>query len=306
MKTPRWFKHKGLLAFFLLPFSGLYWLISRIVFRNRARHVLQSRRKIVCVGNLLAGGVGKTPIVRQIAEFLDAPVVMRGYKQTKNTNYIGDEALMLSRYGLIVHTGDRRSNIILLNKQKAKTPIVMDDGFQNPSIKKDVSVVVVDESLGFGNGFLLPSGPMREGMSGFNRADAVIIMKSGEKPKKHKDLNIPSHIPIFYAENKTVSPYDQDVQIIAFAGIGYPEKFFAQLKNVVYKKAFADHYQYTNDDIKRLFALADKYNAKLVTTEKDWVRLPENVRRIVKYAALDTKIEGAFFDWLKEKLNGDF
>jgi tetraacyldisaccharide 4'-kinase len=305
MKTPKWFERKGPIAILLLSFAGLYYLVSRFVFKLRARRPLESRRKIICVGNLLAGGVGKTPIVRQIAEFLDAPVVMRGYKQTKNTLGVGDEALMLSRYGLIVHTGDRRSNIVLLNKQKAKGPIVMDDGFQNPSIKKDISIVVIDENFGFGNGFLLPAGPMREGVSGFNRADAVIIMKS-DMQTKHKDLKIPANLPVFYAENKTVSPYDENIPMVAFAGIGYPKKFFAKLKNVVYKKAFADHYQYTDDDIKRLFALAEKYNAKLVTTEKDWVRLPENVRGVIKYAALDTVIEGAFFDWLKGRLNGDF
>ena len=305
MKTPKWFERKGPVAILLLPLSGLYYLVSRFVFKMRARHPLESRRKIICAGNLLAGGVGKTPIVRQIAEFIDAPVVMRGYKSTKDTLFVGDEALMLSRYGLIVHTGDRRSNIVLLNKQKAKGPIVMDDGFQNPSIKKDISIIVVDENFGFGNGFLLPAGPMREAVSGFNRADAVIVMKSGGV-KKHKILKIPAGLPIFYAENKTVSPYDEDVPIIAFAGIGYPKKFFDKLKNVVYKKSYSDHYQYTDDDIKQLFALAEKYNAKLVTTEKDWVRLPENVRRTIKYAALDTVIDGRFFDWLKGKLNGDF
>ncbi len=305
MKTPKWFYRKGPVAVLLLPLSGLYYLVSRFVFKMRARHPLESRRKIICVGNLLAGGVGKTPIVRKIAEFIDAPVVMRGYKSTKDTLFVGDEALMLSRYGLIVHTGDRRSNIVLLNKQKAKGPIVMDDGFQNPSIKKDISIVVVDENFGFGNGFLLPAGPMREGVSGFNRADAVIVIKSDAK-KNNKDLKIPSHLPVFYAENKTISPYDEDVPIVAFAGIGYPDKFFDKLKNVVYKKSFADHYQYTDDDIKQLFALAEKYNAKLVTTEKDWVRLPENVRSGIKYAALDTVIDGSFFDWLKGKINGDF
>ena len=303
MKTPKWFLHKGLIAWLLLPFSGLYYLVSKSVFKLRAKHPLVSRRKIICVGNLLAGGVGKTPVVRQIAEFLDAPVVMLGYKQTKKTNGVGDEAMMLARCGINVHTGDRKSNIVLLNKQKSKKPIVMDDGFQNPSIKKDISVVVVDESLGFGNGFLLPAGPMREGVAGLKRADAMIIIKS--KDAKHKDLKIFAGIPVFYAENTTVSPYSDDVSLVAFAGIGYPEKFFNKLKNVVVKKSFADHYQYNESDINQLMKVADKHNAKLITTEKDWVRLPENVRKKIKYATLDTKIDKAFFDWLEERLNGN-
>ena len=303
MKTPRWFLHKNLIALLLVPFSWVYYLVSKSVFGLRAQHPLQSKRKIICVGNILAGGVGKTPIVRQIAEFLDAPVVMRGYKQTEKTSGVGDEALMLAKYGLAVHTGDRKSNIILLNKQKSGSPIVMDDGFQNPSIKKDISIVVIDEDFGFGNGFLLPAGPMREKESGLNRADAVIIMKSGDKNPK-KILKIPAGIPVFYAQNTTISPYE-NVPLIAFAGIGYPNKFFKKLDNVILKKSFADHYQYTDDDIKKLLKLADKHNAKLVTTEKDWVRLPEAVQNKIKYAKLDTKIDKKFFTWLEGKLNGD-
>ena len=304
MKTPIWFGRRGLIAWALLPFSGLYYIANRIVMKMRARHPLVSKRKIICVGNLLAGGVGKTPVVRQIASALDAPVVMRGYKKTKKTSGIGDEALMLSRAGLIVHTGDRKSNIILLNKQRSKKPIVMDDGFQNLSIKKDISVIVIDESIGFGNGFLLPAGPMREGMSGLSRADAIIIMKSnGSKP--HKNLKVPVGIPVFYAENKTVSPYKENVPLVAFAGIGYPKKFFRGLKNVVYKKSFPDHYQYTDSDIKKLLSMAEKHNAKPITTEKDWVRIPKKYQDVIKFAGLDTKIDDKFFDWLGGRLNGD-
>lgn len=302
MKTPRWFLKRSITAWLLLPLSGVYYIGSRLVFKLRARHPLQSKRKVICIGNILAGGVGKTPIVRQVAQFFDAPVVMRGYKQSQKTGNVGDEALMLARYGLNVHTGDRKSNIILLDKQKAKTPIVMDDGLQNPSIKKDVSIIVIDESFGFGNGFLLPAGPMREKMSALENADAIIIIKSY---KKHKTVKVPAGIPVFYAENTTVSPYKEGQALVAFAGIGYPQKFFDRLNNVVKKRSFADHYQYTDDDIKKLLALAHKHNAKLITTEKDWVRLPESVRDEIKYAVLDTKIEQKFFDWLKEKLHGN-
>ncbi len=302
MKTPNWFLHRGIVAWLLLPFAGVYYLSSRVVFNHRAKHSMQSRRKIICVGNILAGGVGKTPIVRQIAEFFDAPVVMRGYKHSSKTNNIGDEALMLSLRGINVHTGDRKSNIILLNKQKTNVPIVMDDGFQNPSIKKDISIIVVDESFGFGNGFILPAGPMRENLGALQRADAIIVIKSGDKKC---ELQLPENIPVFYAENKTVSPYRETTPVVAFAGIGYPQKFFSKLKNVVAMRSFADHYQYNSRDIQKLIALAAKHKAKLITTEKDWVRLPEDVRNEIKYAALDTKIEKKFFKWLEGKLDGN-
>jgi tetraacyldisaccharide 4'-kinase len=107
---------------------------------------------------------------------------------------------------------------------------------------------------------------------------------------------------VFYAQNQTVSPYDEDVKLVAFAGIGYPKKFFDALKNVVAKRSFPDHYQYISDDINKLIALADKKGAKLITTEKDWVRLPVEIRDEIKYARLDTVIDKLFWDWLKEKL----
>lgn len=297
MKTPWWFLHKTPFAFLLCPIAWLYYGIGRIVYFFRKIGAYKSRRPIICVGNILAGGVGKTPIVRQIASYLSAPVVMRGYKKTAQTNGTGDEALMLSRDGLQVHTGHRKSNIVLLNKQLSESgPIVMDDGFQNPSIKKDVSILVFDEGLGYGNGFLLPAGPLREPKRAIRRADAVIVIRSGKPRKKFR---LPDNIPVFYATNKTVSPYGANEKLFAFAGIGYPKKFFGALENVVGRKSFPDHYQYTNADIDALRQMAKKRGAKLITTEKDWVRLPENVRDEIDFARLETVIEPNFYSWLK-------
>ena len=299
MKTPYWFTKKTLLAFLLLPLSLVYYVVSRTVYWLRSKKQIKSKRKIICVGNILTGGVGKTPIVRQIAKYLDAPVVMRGYKKSENTAGLGDEAVMLANDGLIVHVGDRKSNIVLLNKQSSDTPIVMDDGFQNPTIKKDVSILVFDEGLGYGNGFLLPAGPLRETKRALKRADAIIVIRNKNPKKKFK---LPYGKPVFYAENQTVSPYDENQKVVAFAGIGYPVKFYNSLNNVVKTVSFSDHYQYTDKDIEQLCELAKKNNARLITTEKDWVRLPVAVRDEIKYAKLETKIDNSFFEWLGEKL----
>ena len=300
MKTPWWFMHKTPLAILLLPVSWVYYFASRIVYGFRGMRAYKSRRGVICIGNILAGGVGKTPIVRAIATYLDSPVVMRGYKKGEKTGNIGDEAYMLARNGLIVHTGDRKSNVILLDKQKKEnTPIVMDDGFQNPTVKKDITILVFDEGIGYGNGFLLPAGPLREPKKHAARADAIIIIKS-RKPRKN--FAVPAGVPVFYAKTQTMSPYDENERVVAFSGIGYPKKFFRCLSNVVATRAFADHYQYTDEDIKKLIALAEKKKAKLVTTEKDWVRLPENIRDKIKYARLDVNIDNLFWNWLGAKL----
>ena len=300
MKTPWWFLHKTPLAFILVPVSWIYYLIGRIVYVVRKIGSYKSRRGVICIGNIMAGGVGKTPIVHEIAKRLDAPVVMRGYKKSAKTGNVGDEAAMLSRAGLQVHVGDRKSNIILLDKQLDETgPIVMDDGFQNPKIKKNLSILVFDAGLGYGNGFLLPAGPLREPRRAVRRADAVIIIRS---PRARKRFSIPDGIPVFYEYGHTVSPYDENQKLYVFAGIGYPKKFFATLKNVVGKRAFPDHYQYTDDDLQKLRAAAARRGAKLVTTEKDWMRLPVDMRDEIKFARLDMTLDDDFWTWLGDKI----
>ena len=301
MKTPRWFLKRNLIAWMLYPLTVFYYIASKCVFKLRGCHEYVSRRPIICVGNILSGGVGKTPMVRNMAKIFDSPVVMRGYKSTKETDNVGDEAKMLMSDNILVHVGDRKSNIILLNKQKSDTPIIMDDGFQNSSIKKDISILVFDEGLGFGNGFLLPAGPLRETPSAMRRADAIVIIK---RNKISRNFYLPTGIPIFYATNKEISPYDEDTPVVAFAGIGYPNKFFENIPaKIVLTRAFPDHYQYTDNDIKDLIKVADDKGAKLLTTEKDWVRLPDWAKKTIAFSKLDTQIESNFYDWIKERIN---
>ncbi|MBR5354688.1 MAG: tetraacyldisaccharide 4'-kinase [Alphaproteobacteria bacterium] len=301
MKTPKWFLKRNIVAWSLVPLSWFYLLGSKIVFNMRKKNEYISRRPVICFGNILSGGVGKTPIVRNVAKFFDAPVIMRGYKKSKETDSIGDEAKMLSADDILVHVGNRKSNLILLNKQKSNTPIIMDDGFQNSSIKKDISVLVFDEGIGFGNSFLLPAGPLREKKSAMQRADAIIVIK---RKNARPDFAVPTNVPVFYAKNSEVCSYDKNTHVVAFAGIGYPDKFFDNVPcKVVERIYFPDHYQYGDEDIKKLIDLAAKKNAKLLTTEKDWVRLPKWAQKEIKFSALQTEIESKFYDWLKGKVN---
>lgn len=301
MKTPRWFLKINLISILLWPVSILYYIGSKSVFVFRKWFEYKSRRPIVCFGNILSGGVGKTPVVRNVAKFLDAPVVMRGYKKSKQTFDMGDEAKMLSDDDILVHVGNRKSNLIILNKQKSNMPVVMDDGFQNSSIKKDISVLVFDEGIGFGNGLMLPAGPMREKKSAIQRADAIILIK---RAKVAKDFALPTNIPVFNAFNSEICPYDKSTRVVVFAGIGYPDKFFNNVPCKVVKKIyFPDHYQYSDQDIKKLINIANENNAKLLTTEKDWVRLPEYAKKEIRFSGLCTEIDGKFYDWLKGRLD---
>ena len=301
MKTPKWFLKKNIISLALCPLSLFYLVGSKFVFNIRKCREYVSRRPVICFGNILSGGVGKTPIVRNVAKFFDAPVVMRGYKKSKQTSDVGEEAKMLSNDDILVHVGNRKSNLILLNKQNSNAPIIMDDGFQNSGIKKDISVLVFDESIGFGNGLLLPAGPLRERKSAIQRADAIILIK---RKNVHPNFALPTNIPIFYAKNSEICPYDKNTNVIVFAGIGYPKKFFDNIPcHIVKKISFPDHYQYTDEDINKLINMADKKNAKLLTTEKDWVRIPDWAHDKIKFSALHIDIEDKFYDWLKGKVN---
>lgn len=303
MKTPKWFLKRGIVAILFLPMSLFYLIGSRLIFSIRKLREYKSRRPVICFGNILSGGVGKTPIVREVAKFFDAPVVMRGYKKSKETGDVGDEAKMLSNSGILVHVGNRKSNLILLNKQKSNTPIIMDDGFQNSGIKKDISVLVFDEAIGFGNGFLLPAGPLRERKSAIKRADAIILIK---RKNVVKNFALPTNIPIFKAQSKEICPYDKKDKVIAFAGIGYPKKFFDNIPcHMIEKISFPDHYQYTDEDIEKLIKKAESKNAKLLTTEKDWVRIPDWAQDKIKFSALDIEIDKGFYNWIKGKVNHD-
>lgn len=306
MKTPNWFLKRNIVAYLLLGFSIVYYIISKSVYFVRKIFQKSSKRPVICIGNILAGGVGKTPLVMEIAKALKSPVVMRGYKKHHDSDCLGDEAKMLKKAGIDVYVGSRTKNVELLNRQKSQSPIVMDDGFQNPLVKKDISVLVFDENIGIGNGFVLPAGPLREPGCAIKRSDAVIIIKS-QKPKancKNKFIkNVSNYgVSVFYAHAKTIVPKTNH-PMLAFAGIGYPQKFFDALGvNRARTMAYPDHHQYTADDVKKLSDWADLDNSVLVTTEKDWVRLPAEFQKKVKVAKLETTLEPAFWTWLDKRL----
>lgn len=299
MKTPSWFLKKSLMAYLLLPTSVIYFFLSKIVYFFRLFSQKSSIRPVICIGNIWAGGVGKTPIVMEIAKRLKSPVVMRGYKKSKSVSDIGDEAKMIKKAGIKVYVGKRVDNIKKLNKQKTKAPIIMDDGFQNPTIKKDISILVFDEKMGFGNGFVLPAGPLREPRFAIKRADAIIVIKNKDQ-KARSEFNFYNK-PVFYAANKTIMPKTNG-RTVVFAGIGYPKKFFDAISpKAIEEKSFPDHYKYKKSDLNKLLLLGKKEKADVITTEKDWVRLSADMQKKIKFAKLETVIEPAFWNWLKGK-----
>ena len=221
---------------------------------------------------------------------------------------IGDEPKMLSDSGLDVWVGDRKISISKINAAQIKpNAIVMDDGFQNPNIKKDISILVFDENVGIGNGFCLPAGPLREPLwLGAIRCDAIVVVReSGLNSQPIKEL-CDVKKPVFLAQREATNP-GLSGMVVGFAGIGYPKKFFDTLKNIpkvrlIESVSFEDHHDYTKEEIVTLFKLAKTHNASLVCTEKDWIKLPKQIRKKIKFLPIDIRLGNDFWTWIESAI----
>ena len=288
------------LRFLLFPFSIIYDVVTTI--RNFFFNVgifkqTSFKTPIIVVGNLSVGGTGKTPqieyLIRLLKDNFKTAVLSRGYKRktkgfvllnnTHSSEDVGDEPLLLARHGPVWVAAGRDDGARAACSHGA-TAIIMDDGHQNPLLEKTISFMVVDAETGFGNGCVFPAGPLRENLeASLARADAVILMKPAPdfEISEHLTAQLKGHIVIpAYLSPSGPPPKGK---LYAFAGIGRPEKFFNSLRrhggDVVEEMPYADHYKYKNSDIENLFSLASEYKAGLITTEKDYVRLPKGYRK---------------------------
>jgi tetraacyldisaccharide 4'-kinase len=287
----------------LAPIGLLYGATLRWKARNARPY--HAAVPVICVGNITAGGSGKTPIALAIADAIIARggnpyFLTRGYGgrlsgpivvgKEHTALDVGDEPLILSGRAATVVSRDRRVGAALA-VQRGADFIVMDDGFQNFSITKDLSIVVVDGEAGFGNGHVLPAGPLREPVGeGLKRADVVIVMGPGSPSLAGYSG------PLLRAITMPVSSGDwSGRRVVAFAGIGRPAKFFCSLQaqgtEVVEMVAFPDHHAYGVGEIAELKRKARDQNAQLVTTEKDYVRLEVSQREGIAMLPIRTVIE---------------
>jgi tetraacyldisaccharide 4'-kinase len=297
MRAPDFWRAPRLLARLLAPLGALYG--ASIAFKARYARPFDPGIPVVCVGNLTAGGSGKTPVAIAIAEMLRAKghrpyFLTRGYGGSErgpalatrghSATVMGDEAVLLARTAPTIVARDRAAGARLA-RDKGATVIVMDDGHQNFSLRKNLSLAVVDAETGFGNGYQIPAGPLREPVGqGLSRADAVILVGDGAPDLKG------FRGPVLRAHLKPDGAAFADKTVFAFAGIGRPEKFVASLEAsgaaITGSCFFDDHHPYDEDELLQLRAVAG--DATLVTTEKDFVRLTPAQRegiRVLKVSA---------------------
>ena len=294
----------------LRPLGALYGAIAA---KRLQREGLDAGIPVLCVGNYHVGGAGKTPTVLALAGLLrdlgETPVVLsRGYGGKLRgpvrvdplrhaAGDVGDEPLMMAAALPVVVSRERADGVPLARAQGASV-ILMDDGFQNPSVAKDVSLVVIDSDRGLGNGRVLPAGPLRAPLRPqLARTDALVVVGQGAAAEAVAADITARGKPVLRARLK---PDDASVaslrgkRVLAFAGIGDPARFFATLRasriELVRQRAFADHYSFSQGEIEALIAEAKRDGLTLVTTEKDFARLQTNgevpgwARAIVPFA----------------------
>jgi len=311
MWMPEFWRHDGAAARLLTPAAWLYDAGRRLVRLTVTPR--QVERPVVCVGNLVAGGAGKTPTALAVAKLLLAQgrrphFISRGYggrmpgplrvdAERHDAREVGDEALLLALRAPTWVGRDRVSTARLAIESGADC-LVLDDGFQNPRLAKDLSLVVVDAGFGFGNGRLLPAGPLREPIrTGLARADAVVLIEAPLAPLEAvpAELALPRDKPLLLARLAPVPPANRLVgaRAVAFAGIARPEKFFETLTalgvEVLEAHRFADHHQFDAAEIMHLVEGAAAKGARLLTTAKDHVRLPAEARAMVE--VLEVELE---------------
>lgn len=271
----------------LAPAAALYQAGCRL--RVAMTKPAKAALPVICIGNATLGGAGKTPFAILVAALLreagvETVFLTRGYGGALKGPVmvdpgkhafedVGDEALLLARHGPVIVSRDRPAGAALAAKTGAQV-IVMDDGFQNPSLAKDLSILLVSDNEAQTNGALFPAGPYRERLNDAKARAGIVVSVCDEVP----DEKTGSDLHAWLEPDNAPAPE----RVVAFAGIGQPEKFFATLKacgfTLVRRIAFPDHHPFTEIELAVLARTAKRDNARLICTEKDHVRLPQAFR----------------------------
>ena len=303
-KPKFWDKNK--ISFFsvlLFPVSLLIKVLS--LFKRVLIKTNQSSIPIICVGNIYLGGTGKTPLCIEIFLILKNlnmnPVFVR-----KKYDSFQDEADLQKQVGPVYQNKKRIEAVKEALQNKANVAI-LDDGFQDFSINKNLSIVCFNKKQWVGNGLTIPSGPLRESLSALKRANCVVINGEKNRDIENKIFSKNKEIKIFYTKYraKNISEF-KNKKVIALAGIGNPENFFDLLKDnkidIGEEIKFPDHHEYSEETLENLINKAKENNNILLTTEKDYFRIAENYKQNISFLKIEVEIENRnqFIDQIKK------
>jgi len=283
------------LSYLLIPFS------LPILLRNFLFHFLKKKKssdiKTICVGNIYLGGTGKTPLTIKISQILK----QEGIKvATIKKNYLNqkDEQLLLKQKTSLIIANSRKDAISQGIKEKYDI-LVFDDGLQETKIDFDIKLVCFKSKIWIGNGQLVPAGPMRERISSLKRFDAVFLNgSSGNFEKIEKQIkNINLDIKIFKTFYKilNIQTFNLESKYLIFSGIGDPSSFRDILVenkfNVTREMVFPDHYEYSLNDLKKIRNIAKNEKLKIITTEKDFMKIPQEFKKEINFLTIDLIIQ---------------
>ena len=291
------------LSILLFPVS----LIIKLLFFLKIKTLKNKKFNIpiICVGNIYLGGTGKTPLCIEIFSILKNlgknPAFIKKYYK-----FLKDESSLQNKAGPLYESKKRSQALKKAIEDKINVAI-LDDGFQDFSIKKDLSIVCFNEAQSIGNGMTIPSGPLRESLSGLKRADCAVINGNENTNLENRILKMNPLTKIFYSEYvpENIEEFTNK-NIICFAGIGNPINFFNLLKknklNLLEEISFPDHHNFSNIELENLLKKAKKNDAILLTTEKDYSRINENNRKYINFLKIKIiiKNKNAFIEEIKK------
>ncbi len=304
LKKPLFWDNKNLISLSLLPFSIITLIVN--FFKN---FFIKNKYKIktICIGNIYLGGTGKTSLSIEINSILKKKFKTVFIKKKYDNQF--DEKQLLKTHGYFLSHFDRRQSLIKAENSRKFNLAILDDGLQDKSIKYDISIACFNSSKGFGNGLLLPAGPLRENLSMLRNYSAIFINGEKRDRKLFSILKEYNH-QIFYSSYlpTNIRKLNRKKKYLYFCGIGNPEEFENTLKkykfDIKQKFIFPDHHNFKNKEIEEIKKIALAKKLKIITTEKDYKRLSDRNKKNIEYLKIKLNIKNLhkFKKFLEKRL----
>ena len=292
-KPKFWKSNKNFFTVLLIPLSLITWIY--IILKKTFIQKVKFNIPVICVGNIFIGGTGKTPLSIHIAKKLSEngknPAIVRKYYRS----HIDEHKMILSYYNKLI-LNLNRSKGIYEAIEKGYDAVILDDGFQDYKIKKNLSIICFNSNQLIGNGYLFPSGPLRESLGSLRNANILIINGDKSLNFEQKILKIQKDLKIYYSNYKPLNIQEfKNKKLLVISGIGNPENFFKILKdnqmNIQKKMVYPDHYEFTKNEMLKIIEYAKKNDFQIVMTEKDYYKIKDFNLENIKYLKVKLEIE---------------